>query len=200
MRMISFFAISLRREKAIWISVLKSIFCEMLEPRAGTCALQQSRWSKTLKTWLQNLPLLQGPFVILGMSGSSLAIPIYKTGRMTITRFFGVPWNNFIGNGVLASTWLYNLNPHVYTFKPGSYAYKRPSLEMLLKMSLVCTCKCSMSLCALLSHAVTCLPLVRKIVSASQSGKINNDYLSFSQFRKYSECNCKYRIVTVLMV
>lgn len=200
MRMISFFSISLKREKAIWISVLKSIFYEMLEPRAATCALQWSRWSKTLKTRLQNLPLLQAPFVILGMSGSSVTIPIYETGRITITRFFGVPWNNLIGNGVLASTWLYILNPHGYIFKPGSYAYKRPSLEMLLKTSLVCMCKWSMSLCASLSHAVACLPLVRKIISASRSGKISNDYLNSSQFRKYSEYNCKYHIVTVLMV
>lgn len=157
MRMISVFSISLRREKALWINVLKSIFYEMLEPRAGTCALQRSHWSKTLKTQLQNLPLLQAPFVILGMSGSSLTVPIYKTGRITITHFFGVPWNNLIGDGVLASTWLYILNPHDYTFKPGSYAYKRPSLEMLLKMSLVCMWKWSMSLCASL-FACSCMP------------------------------------------
>lgn len=172
----------------------------MLEPTAGTCPLRRSRWSKTLKTQLQNLPLLQAPFVIFGMSVSSLTVTIYKTGRITITRFFGVLWNNLIGNGVLASTLLYVFNPHGYTFKPGTCTYKNPGLEMLLKMSLICMCKWSTSLCASLLHAVACLPLVRKIISVSQSGKINNDCWNVSQFRKYSEYNCKYCIVTVLRV
>lgn len=110
MRMILVFSVSLRWEKAIWISVLKNIFYAMSEARAGTRALQQSHWSKTPKTRLQNRPLLQAPFLILCMSGSSLTVPIYKTERITIALFFGMPWSDLVGSGVLASTWLYTLN------------------------------------------------------------------------------------------
>lgn len=63
---------------------------------------------------------------------------------------------------------------------------KGPILGRLLKISLICVCKQSMSLCVSLSNAVACLSVGRKLISVSQHGKINNDYLNISQFRKRS--------------
>lgn len=164
----------------------------MSEARAGTRALQRSHWSKTLKTRLQNRPLLRAPFLILCVSGSSLTVPVYKTERITITCFFGMPWGNLVGSGVLASPWLYTLNLKVTRSnwlampiknQPGDTAEDDPGLYVTTCTSSACSCMAAFS-----QEKNTCF-------TVCWNQKV---YLSFIQFRKRSEYNCKYLIVTVL--